>query len=484
MGYVRTQRALAGEAAARAKAEANAQLAVEALDRIFEQIYPVRTSVRAEPVLAGMPGELVDIPSVPILPKETAALLEEILPFYDRLAQQTGNSADLRLRTAEANRRVGNIRQRLGHTKEAVQAYQRAITIFQELGSRSSATFDLNLKLAQSYNELGRIFTAQRQFSHALESHEAARSLLQPADAPSVSPLLRFELARTYFFLGLRERPLPKTEARDDRGPGPGPGEQRTNLIQAVTLLKELSGKSPGNPEYQHLLALCYLEGAPMGNERRAAARGGNEQAIALLESLVSAYPGSADYAYDLSEAYARMHIPRPPVAPDLETQIDERLGKALALLEGLVTKHPEAPEFLAFEARVYHKRGSFYQQVGHWPEAEHSFRSAIACQQRLLAQFPDVQPYIAWMTAYRFSLADALFRQDQPTAARTEIEETIAALRTQLEQNPDLNSLHELLASSYTQLEKLLRKTGERAEAEAAARKAKAEREMVLRSD
>ena len=221
-----------------------------------------------------------------------------------------------------------------------------------------------------------------------------------------------------------------------------------------------------------------------MGNERGAGARGGNEQAIALLESLVSAFPGSADYAYDLSEAYARMHIPRPPVAPDLETQIDERLGKALALLEGLVTKHPEAPEFLAFEARVYHKRGSFYQQVGHWPEAEHSFRSAIACQQRLLDQFPDVQPYVAWMTTYRFALADALFRQSQPTAARTEIEETIAALRTQLEQNPDLNSLHELLASSYTQLEKLLRKTGERAEAEAAARKAKAEREMVLRSD
>ena len=42
IGYVRTKRALQGEACERAKAEANAGLAIEALDRMFERFSPTR----------------------------------------------------------------------------------------------------------------------------------------------------------------------------------------------------------------------------------------------------------------------------------------------------------------------------------------------------------------------------------------------------------------------------------------------------------
>ena len=179
IGYVRTKTALRGEALERAKAEANASLAVEALDRTFERLYPTRMVVRPQPEIEGLRGEIMDVPSAPVLSKEIAALLEEMLPFYDRLAQQTGNGDDLRLRTAEANRRVGAIRQQLGQSEEAVKAYQHAIALFQELGSRSLTNSDLTLKIAQTDNELGRLFTSQRQTAEARQSHLAALALLQ-----------------------------------------------------------------------------------------------------------------------------------------------------------------------------------------------------------------------------------------------------------------------------------------------------------------
>ena len=48
IGYVRTKTALRGEALERAKAEANASLAIEALDRTFERLCPTRMVVRPQ----------------------------------------------------------------------------------------------------------------------------------------------------------------------------------------------------------------------------------------------------------------------------------------------------------------------------------------------------------------------------------------------------------------------------------------------------
>ena len=210
VGYVRTKRALRGEALQRAKAEANAGLAIEALDRMFERFSPSRMRVPPQLLMEGAQSEGVNVPSSPILSREAAALLEEMLPFYDRLAQQTGNDGKLRAETAEANRRVGAIRQRLGQFDEAVKAYRRAIALYQELRAGLPAEPMLKLQMAQIENELGRLYTARQQMTEAREAHLAALALLQGDGAlPSAPAVLRFELARTHYFLGTQQRPLP-----------------------------------------------------------------------------------------------------------------------------------------------------------------------------------------------------------------------------------------------------------------------------------
>ena len=483
IGYLRTKAALHGEALQRAKAEANASLAIEALDRIFDQASPTRIRILPPLATPGAGGEDIAGPSSPALSKEAAALLEEMLPFYDRLAQQTGNDGTLRARTAEANRRVGAIRQRLGQFDAAAKAYQRAIALYQQLNPGSPPSANYKLETARIENELGRLFTSRQQVAEARQAHLAALALLEAEAAlPTAPTAVRFELARTCYFLGTHERPLPANSRPTDR-PAQIADEQRDHLARAVALLMALPSGPSVNPEYQHLLALCYLEGAAVAETRRSDAKGGAEHAIEILERLVAAFPEIPDYGYDLSEAYARIHIPRPPIPPDLERQIEERFGKSLALLEALVLQHPDVPDFRAAEARLHDKLGAFHRHMERWAEAEQSFRQAIAIQKSLVKQFPDAANYGVWMATFRIALADALLQRNQPREARTELEETISTLLHQLERRPELPAPHDLLAMGYSKLATTLRQLGERSLADQATRKAAEERAAARRS-
>jgi len=470
IGYVRTKSASRDKAIERAKAEANASLAVEALDRMFERLSPTRIGILSR--LAGGGTESSGNPRSPVLSKEAAALLEEMLPFYDRLARQTGKDDKIRVGTAEANRRVGAIRQRLGQMEEAVKAYQRAIALFREPGTHSPTNPNLRLEVAQIENELGDLYTARRQTAEARQAHLAALALLQGGAASPTAPVAwRFELARTYYALGTQDRPLPAAAPPEEVGPLTLPEEQRSDLAQAVALLNGLAAADAHNPEYRHLLALCYLEGATV--EDGGPAEGGDEHAIGILEPLVKAYPGIPDYAYDLSEAYARMHLPPAPIPPEVERAITDRLGKSLGLLEKLAIRYPDIPDFIAAEARVQHQFGSFHRQMDHWAEAERSFRQAVLIQTSLVKQFPDTPQFGCWMATYRIALADALIRQHHPREARTELEETISTLLSHLEKRSDIQPPHNLLALGYATLEVALREAGEASLADEAAHKA-----------
>jgi len=474
LGYVRTKRALQGEESQRIKAEANASLAIEALDRMFERFSPNRIRSIPQAAQGGVGTETGS--SSPILSKEAAALLEQMLPFYDRLAQQSGDSEKLRVETAKANRRVGAIRQRLGQFDEALTAYQRAIALYQGLPSGSPDNPTHNLEVAQIENELGRMFASRRQLAEARKAHSEALALLSSAGTSAASAAVSFELARTYYFLGTQERPLPAAQQRPRSGPGEIPAEQRDYLAKAVAVLKELSKLPSTEPEYQHLLALCYLEGATTRGEEPSGQKGGARLAIGILENLVQAFPSIPDYAYDLSEAYARIRIPRPPMPPEVEKETEDQLRKALALLEKLVTQYPDVPEFLTAEARIHDKLGALFRQVERWPDAEQHFRKAIAIQSPLVAQSPDVFSYGLWMATFRIALADTLIQLNQAQAARAELEETISALLHQLERRPGISPPHDLLALGYSKLAVALRRSGEREKADELSRKAEQE--------
>lgn len=505
IGYVRTRNALRGEADQRAMAQANADLAVEAIDRIFERFSPNPTILRPQLSLESTEGKIIEVPSPPVLSKEAAALLEELLPFYDRLAQQAGNETALRERTAEANRRVAAIRQRLGQFDQAVTAYQRAIAIMEELRTDSAFRGAYQLEIANIHNELGRTYQFERRFDEARQRYRAALQLLQPTSHDSPSAEVRYELARTYYLLGIRERPLPDSNPPGPRPGGPAdrrrgpsfdppppedapplpdgdvrPDEQRSFLTQAVALLEELAQQRPDESRYQHLLALCYLEGAPLRESQGAGPRGGADHAIAILEDLVKAKPDMPDYAYDLSEAYARMHVPRPPIGPEDQQMAEEHFRKAAAILDKLVAQHPNLPEYLTAQAHIYHKLGAFFRQTDRFSEADQSLRKAIAIQSSLVAQFPNAPYHRVWLGTFQVALGDVLIRSRQPQEAHLVTEEAIDMLTRLLTDYPEMQFLRTQLVRGYSNLAIALRQSGQREAAAQAEQRAEQERNSL----
>jgi tetratricopeptide (TPR) repeat protein len=249
-----------------------------------------------------------------------------------------------------------------------------------------------------------------------------------------------------------------------------------------VALLNGLSTAST-RPEYQHLLALCYLEGATAREEGDQPGKGGGERAIDVLERLVQSVPEDLDYAFDLSEAYARIQVPRPPIAPETRNLIEDRFSKGLALLDKLVARNPDIPDFLAARARLRGKLGAYYRQVEQWPEAEARFHQAIADQKELVKQFPTAPYYRVWMANFSIALADALIRQNRATEARTELEQTLALLEQVLDKSPGMPRPHDLLALGYSKLAAAARQTGDKEKADEATRKAEQERAAARRT-
>jgi serine/threonine protein kinase/tetratricopeptide (TPR) repeat protein len=460
--YVRTRSALKGEATQREKAEATAVLAIEALDCIFQRYSPSPIAASPELSVEGAEGVAIHVPLPPVLPKEAVGLLRDMLTFFDPLATQLTKEARPHQKAAEANRRVGDIHQRLGQYDEAATAYHRAIDIYRRLARASPENSILKIEVAKTFNELGCLSRSTGQNDQARRAHmEALRALESLPRESSGTPEVRYELARTHYFLAVNAQPLQERPPRPEHGarpnpppppgPPPRPDDAEGNLEKAVVLFRELATQYPSNPNYRHMLALCFRNRSESLNK-----------ATELLEQLVHDFPGVPDYRYDLSETYA-MPDPRRPLSPGQTlAALEERFRKALSISEKLVAEYPHIPNYAVSEAHIYGKLGEMLRREHKFDEADQCGRKAVAIQRSLVNQFPMVPFYKVWLAAFQNSLAELLAHMGKLPEARSLHEDSITTLTGLLDENPDMGFIHGMLVKSYRDLAAVLRQIGE----------------------
>jgi len=413
--HVHTTRAHAGATAALARAEATSQLALDVLDDVYLQLSPdrVRLAFNADPANGacssiglsagtgsprGTPGRTWQVQAS----RETAALLNDLLVFYDRLAEQGGDDWQVRLESAIACRRLGDIRQRLGQLDHAERDYARAAEKLAALaaGADSARTTLLHTELARTHNEIGNVRSARFEHGSAYESHCEALGLLQSLGPSETLPEpYRFELARTLYFLGSKQ--LGAAASRYEHGPleeatGPGPPSHKSNECrrQAVSILEALAAKNPEMPDCRFLLALCCRPSA-FGPDPDWTSSGaeGRRQAIAILEELRSQHPDVVDYRYELAASYAWVHVglfpwQRPSTVP---ATAEESLLKALAESQWLADHNPAVPDYARSQTLILAKLGTVCWRAGRLAEAEDFFRRALATQAALVTAAPDL---------------------------------------------------------------------------------------------
>ncbi len=460
VGYVSTARQ-------RQRAEATSTLALDALDNIFRQFAPDRTAPASGALIVGESDEEIAVPAQPVLSKETAALLEHMLAFYDRLAEQGGDDARLRRKVAEANRRVGDIRQRLGHFEESKAAYLRAIDWYTRLAEASPDDGDLRTEIARVHNELGNLHLAAYDFQAAYASYANALRTLEAVPSSLRSPQHQFELARTYYFLGRRSfgqlglfplgpfarrlsrlgmsgrgvsmvgppgrsrghgvgKHAPPPEFRDRSKPSAPAAEYPGDSLSAAKGKPDFGQGAAGNAEggpRRNPFALGTPEEREKARQREKEREENLHKAIELLERLAAQNPAAPDYRHWLARCYREVG----PwwSGPGSKSAMDG-VDKAAAMLEELVKEHPDVPDYRYDWSLTLAWLSAWpFSSQASGPGTEERMRQmlekAVAISDELVAEHPNIPDYAVFHVRLRMRLADVLWETD-PSRSETSL--------------------------------------------------------------
>ncbi len=515
IGYILTNKALDGELVQRRKADATSGLALEALDDIFEQFAPDRISAFADMSLDDTTGGSIQATVQPVLSKEAASLLERLLVFYDELAAHGGGDPAFRGKSADANRRVGDIRAALGQFEQAEAAYLTAIDTYRQIEEHDPSDSGVAVEIARIYNSLGELQIPAGSPTESRPFHlQALETLDQVAQTAGASPALRFEMARTCYSLGQGSGPphmmfaAPPPPAGDPwdfefdgphemlsdgpplddpfwelgpGGPGPPPDpyereESEQYLRRAVELLETLVEEQPTIPDYQHLLACCYRDLPPAraidldGGEGRQTGR-----AIEILEKLVESFPANPTYRADLVRTYLQAASQH-----DVEagTTAVDQLSQALGVAQKLVAEHPNVPVYALSQVQVYLALSKVFTQEARPAAAEAELGKALSLQSSLVSRFPDNMPYKIWKAMIQISLAESLTERAKTEEARSLLESAVSALHSV--QKVGREGPHQgLLGRGYEILAEVYRQLGQEDLADEACRQAEKYRDL-----
>jgi eukaryotic-like serine/threonine-protein kinase len=399
---VRTRRAYTEATRALAQAETTAQLARQALDSIYDQFAPERARIAAH---ADRPGASRGVPhraGAPIAASpEVAAVLGNLLVYYDRLAEQIPADRRLLLDSLVAARRVGDIRQRLGQLERAEREYRRVADRLAALPA--PADLAVQLERARIDNELGNVCSARCEFGRAHQFHRQALNRLHTVEtAHRAAADYRYEFARTCYFLANKRLGAWATR-RDSEGrplqTPVGPHHFRSSEYRAtaIAILEDLTHRQPAEPDYRFLLALCHrLSEIGPPTDRSIARIAGRRRARQVLEELKTEYPEVADYRYELAVTWATDSPGLFPWEDDsvLSATTEVRLLRAMDELDWLVAQRPAIPEYAWYRALVLAKLGVCQWRSGQLAAAEGWFQQSFQAQHAVVHGFPGLPPH------------------------------------------------------------------------------------------
>jgi serine/threonine protein kinase len=154
VGYANTRRALAGESNRRSeaefatrRAEQNVQLSLQAFEDIFNQVSQQEAFQPQGPPPRRDPGAADARQSQNVV---NASLLQSVLDFYDRFAQQNATNPALNAEAARSYRRVGDLYRWLNEDEKANQAHERSATMYEGLLAADPKRRDYARGLAES----------------------------------------------------------------------------------------------------------------------------------------------------------------------------------------------------------------------------------------------------------------------------------------------------------------------------------------------
>lgn len=391
---------------AKQRAENNLQLAMEAFDQVVTNVSSRGLAMNSITELDGE-NELVSFADAE-LNSADVQLLDTLISFFDRFAQENGTN--LKLQAAIASRRVGDIQFHLGRIDEADKAYRKAIE-FYEAAEVSGDDITKDLAVVEVYTQLVQVNARQGNMAVAMATQQKARQIIERNPKLKSSEQGRYALAvllNNLASFGLRVgtevRPRPRLQqffpfrpgGNAEVGPGNAPPPATAVRMkrevdanrEARKILTELVAENPETEAYQITLAQNYRDEIRISRFLRDPTQGEKAiaEAIKILQNLKSKNPDSLLIQYQLAETLGTPVTGRP-----IEYQ---RLNEALDICDRLIQSQPNIPEYRALRGSLLVRQAAMRFGNGRKDEAEKILLEALEYQKSLAYQFPDVLIY------------------------------------------------------------------------------------------
>jgi tetratricopeptide (TPR) repeat protein len=432
---------------ARAGAEANSQKARRAVDDMYTQV--------AEKWLAHQP-------QMEPLQRE---FLEKALQFYTGFANETSNDPTVRMETARAFRRIGEIQHRLGLPDPAELAFCQATDRLQALVDEFPNMTVYRTELAAALHRFGVLLGDTGRYSDEEQLHRRALALEEQlaTEHPTESNYRR-DVGRGYWFVA---EVLASLHRREDA---------EASYRSALAIQGPLVSEFPAVAEYREHLAESYLG---LGQQLRHLGRTKQyEQALgeaaALFEQLKIEFPNVPGFRNHLANAlYWRMLGPSRSRPESFGEQAERDLRKAIVLQKKLVDDFPAVPDYRYDLFRSQKTLGWLLGGISRLEEAETAFRDAATIAMELAADYPSVHYYLGGLAATYHTLGECRMKSSRFPEAVDAFRESIAVFNRLMAQFPGVPQYGPDRRQTYFHLASMLKIIGRLEEAADAYRNA-----------
>ena len=404
---------------------------------------------------AGLAERLAEVPGADSIRQD---LLTETIGYYREFVEQAEGNPQLRVDLALAYSKLGTLLENRGSLVEALEAHERARSLWARLAADSPGSRDHRQHLALSWNNLAGAFAATSRFGEARDAQSAAiRIQMQLADEFVADASCRGDLAQSYCHLGTLE-----TRAGDEPA-------ARAAFESAVKLQSSLCDQEPRQGVFQQELAQTLNNFAGLyaeTNPPRALEL--FSVAVAHLQKALLLQPDNELFQQDLASTYCNLG------------SIRARTGaKSLALQDYAHAREIQEQRVAAAPARRTLRRdltvtnnneGLLLSELGRPGEAILRFQQSIAVQESLLAQSPGDVGLRSNLAGVHNNLGIALESARRFDEAATEYERAIELQREAFVAAPRTTRYRQLLSKHYFNYGRALRSLGRGVEAGQAA--------------
>lgn len=426
------------------RAEANVKLSMKAFDELFKRIMTkgVGRDLKANMELEAF-SELSMLETT--VTKDDAQILQGAIRFYEKFTEQNIENDELKLEMAKAYRRIANTYHFLGDLKAAQKGYDKAIEFYRQIVQKAPGEIDMVVNLAETYNELGLSWRKQRNLAQGMKQHESARRLLQQ-DSYADSEECQYALCNTLISLcsfspgmnGNRPRTFRNNRLLETDGAllRKALGDfirivpkRSAYLREADLISKQLVSQAPENPSYRLLRAMLFRTRATIfgvdGDAQTEMAQ--LEQSIKELQRLIEDYPENPTYQFALAHTYT-IRVRNVPRSDQIEM-----FKQAESLCEELVQDYPRAIEYLDLYASISSRLGHLHFIDKELSQSIQYFEQTKTSLIQLTRKTPSVMAYYYQYFAASDQLSDVHLRNDNPAAARREIQSLIRFLQNSI---------------------------------------------------